>query len=185
MDLFQPISMCACTQLLLKPRDLGGHLSRRPHVPRPLLERSSWFSWSHCLAAGVTGVQGHGQEKAPHECNMGWPQQWDDCPPSPSHRLIQDLPERKTSVSTVPIKNKLWNRWIPISCSSGTVQSFPSLAGAQGRFHIVGGASQTLHSRTDPCACVERGLVTDLLLARCKLRRAGRGHLFTLRYYHQ
>lgn len=185
VDLFQPISMCACTQLLLKPRDLGGHLSRCPHVPRPFPERSSWFNWSH-----VPGCWCHTEFRdtageGPHVCSMGWPQQWGACPPSPCHRLIQDLPERKTSVSTVPIKNKLWNRWIPISCSSGTVQPYPSLAVAQGRFHIVGRASQTLHSRTDPCACVERGFVTDLLLARCKLRRAGRGHLFTFHYYHQ
>ena len=53
-------------------------------------------------------------------------------------------------------------------------------------FHILGNAaSETLSSRTDPCACMERGFVTDLLPARCKRRRAGKGYLFTFCDYRQ
>lgn len=64
---------------------------------------------------------------------MGWPNQWDGCPPGRCWRLIQDLPERKTHVSTVRIKNKLCNGWIPVFCSSGTVQSCYALTVAHSR----------------------------------------------------
>lgn len=116
-----------------------------------------------CLAAGVTRVQGHGQEKAPHVCRTGWPQQWDGCPPSPCQGLIQDLPERKTRGSTVPIKNKLCNRWIPISCSSGTVQSYPSRAVAQGRLSHSWKSSLTDTSQQGRPVCL-RG---EVLLQTC------------------
>lgn len=111
------------------------------------LEPRAWLLVSH-------GVQGHRQEKAPHVCSMGWPEQWDGCPPSPCHGLIQDLPERKTRVSTVPIKNKLCNRWIPISCSLGTAQSHPSLAVAQGRLSHSWKSSLTDTSQQDSPVCL-------------------------------
>lgn len=36
--------------------------------------------------------------------------------------------------------------------------------------------------QTDPCACTGRGFLTDLLLAKRKLRRAGKAYLFTFCY---
>lgn len=41
-------------------------------------------------------------------------------------------------------------------------------------FHILGNAAQTPSSKTDPCTHVERGFVIGLLVAWCKLRRAGK-----------
>lgn len=87
-------------------------------------------------------------------CSMGWPEQWDGCPPSPCHRLIQDLRERRTRVSTVPIKNKLCNRWIPISCSLGMAQSYPSLAVAQGRLSHSWKSGLTDISQQDRPMCL-------------------------------
>lgn len=131
-------------------------------------------------------VQGHGQEEAPHVSNMGWPEQWHGCPPGQCHRLIQDLPEKKTQVATVPIKNKLCNRWIPISCSSGTPQSHPSLAVAQGRLSHSWKSSLTDTSQQDrPTSLHGERFSYRPALGSVQTERAGRGLLFTFRYYHQ
>lgn len=110
----QEISMATSADIPISPR-------HSQSVPRG-------SAGATCLAAGVTWSSGTRAEV----CTMGWPEHWDGCPPSPCHGLIQDLPERKTRVSTIPIKIKLYNRRIPISCSLGTAQSHPSLAVAQG-----------------------------------------------------
>lgn len=103
-----------------------------------------------CLAAGVTQSSGtQAGEGSPRvQCGLARAVGW--FPPE----LIQDPPERRTHVSTVPIKNKLCNRWIPISCSWGTAQSHPSLAVAQGRLSHSWKSSLTDASQQDRPMCL-------------------------------
>lgn len=124
-------------------------LSRHPHLPTLLPGRSWWLSAAVSGCGCHTELRDTAGEGSPRvQCGLARAGAW--FPPG----LIQDLLERRTRVSTVPIKNKLCNRWIPISCSSGTAQSHPSLAVAQERLSHSWKSSLTDTSQQDRPMCL-------------------------------
>lgn len=179
--------MCACTQFLLNPRDLDGHLSRHPHLPTPLPERSSWFSWSH-----VPGCWCHMEFRDTGRRRLltcaAWAGQSSGMVAHPAHATDWSRISRrgKHVYLQFQLKTSYVTDGFPSPAPWARLSHIPHWLWLRVGFHILGrAASQTLHSRTVLCACVERGFVTDLLLTRCKLRRAGRGLLFTFPYSHQ
>lgn len=152
--------MCICSNQYQRVLVLSYFSNQEISADVPISSRRSrsaprGLAGATCLAAGVTRSSGTRAGEGPPRVQYGLARAEGWLPTRPMSGIDPGSPGEE---NTVPIKNKLCNRWVPVSCSSGTVQSYPSLAVAQGRLSHSwkSGPTDTLQQDRPVCLRGER-----------------------------